>query len=246
MPDMRAAILADIHSNATALMAVLEDADRRGGVDELWCLGDIVGYGPDPHRCLDILKRFKCVGVMGNHDLAALDRTPLTVFEPDAAAAIRWTTRQISAEDATFLSLLPEKLEREGFTLVHGSPRGPVWEYMASLSIARENFSQFTTPFCLCGHTHQPMAFRQEVGGVIAVSLSESIGLVVGKQPLILNPGSVGQPRDGDPRASYATYDSQSGIFRLHRVQYDIDSVRERMWAAGLPVRLASRLEHGD
>jgi diadenosine tetraphosphatase ApaH/serine/threonine PP2A family protein phosphatase len=245
MPDMRAAILADIHSNATALMAVLDDADRRGGVDELWCLGDIVGYGPDPHRCIDILKHFKCVGVIGNHDLAALDRTPLTAFEPDAAAAIRWTMRQLSADDATFLSLMPEKLEYEGFTLVHGSPRRPVWEYLVSISGAKENFSQLHTQFCLIGHTHQPIGFKRENGNVGAIPLSESIGLVMGKQSFMLNPGSVGQPRDGDPRASYSTYDGESGIFRLHRVPYDIDSVRERIWAAGLPVRLATRLERG-
>jgi diadenosine tetraphosphatase ApaH/serine/threonine PP2A family protein phosphatase len=242
---MRYAILADIHSNATALMAVLEDADRRGGVDELWCLGDIVGYGPDPHRCLDILRQFKCTGVAGNHDLAALEQTGLANFDPDAAQALRWTIRQLSTEDALFLKRLETRIEKEGFTLVHGSPRQPVWEYMASLSSARENFSCFTSPYCLVGHTHVPMGFKKEGGAMSAFSLSENIGMVLGKGPLILNPGSVGQPRDNDPRASYATYDSQSGVFRLHRVPYDVAAVRERMWGCGLPVRLASRLEHG-
>jgi diadenosine tetraphosphatase ApaH/serine/threonine PP2A family protein phosphatase len=185
------------------------------------------------------------VGVMGNHDLAVLEKTSLAAFEPDAAAAVRWTMRQISTEDALFLSRAPERLECQGFTLVHGSPRRPVWEYLASLSSARENFSGFTTPVCLTGHTHLPMGFKQEVGGVSAIPLSESIGLVLGKQTLILNPGSVGQPRDSDPRAAYATYDSGSSVFRLHRVPYDIKSVQERMWSAGLPVRLAARLEHG-
>ncbi|MGA3094592.1 MAG: metallophosphoesterase family protein [Dehalococcoidales bacterium] len=242
---MRCAILADIHSNATALMAVLEDADRRGGVDELWCLGDIVGYGPDPHRCLEILRQFKCVGVCGNHDLAAIEKTGLASFDPDAAQAIRWTMRQISTEDALFLSRLQPRVEKDEFTLVHGSPRQPVWEYMVSLSSARENFPCFSTPYCLVGHTHIPMGFKKESAAISALPLSENIGQVLGKASLILNPGSVGQPRDNDPRASYATLDSDSGIFRLHRVPYDVAAVRERMWGCGLPVRLASRLEHG-
>ncbi len=226
-------------------MAVLRDADRRGGVDELWCLGDIVGYGPDPHKCLEILRSFKCVGIAGNHDLAVLEKTGLSSFDPDAAQAIRWTMSQITAEDASFLNRLETTVEKDGFTLVHASPRQPVWEYMGSLSSARENFSCFTTPYCLVGHTHIPMGFKKDAGMVSAVSLSESIGLVLGEASLLLNPGSVGQPRDSDPRASYATYDSGSGVFRLHRVPYDVAAVRERMWNCGLPVRLSSRLERG-
>ena len=242
---MRSAILADIHSNAAALMAVLEDVDRRGGADELWLLGDIVGYGPDPHRCFEILRKFKCVGVSGNHDLAVLERLSVSGFDPDAADAVRWTKRQISAEDALFLARLEPVIETNGFTLVHGSPRQPAWEYINSLGTAGENFPCFNTAYCLVGHTHIPMSFKQEAGKTSAATLSESVGLVLGKASLILNPGSVGQPRDSDPRAAYATYDSGSGVFRLHRVPYDIAVVRERIWNAGLPVRLAARLEHG-
>jgi diadenosine tetraphosphatase ApaH/serine/threonine PP2A family protein phosphatase len=159
---------------------------------------------------------------------------------------IRWTMRQISTEDALFLSRLEPMIKKDNFTLVHGSPRQPVWEYIVSLGSARENFSYFTTPYCLVGHTHIPMGFKKEAGGVSAVTLSENIGQIPGKASLILNPGSVGQPRDNDPRASYATFDSDSGVFRLHRVPYDVAAVRERMWAQGLPPRLASRLEHGQ
>ncbi len=242
---MRCAILADIHSNSTALMAVLEDAARRGGVDELWLLGDVVGYGPDPHRCMDILRRFNCIGVLGDHDLAVLERLSVSGFDPDAAEAVRWTKRQISAADALFLTKLEAVIEKDGFTLAHGSPRQPVSEQIISASTARENFSRFKTTYCLVGHTHIPMVFKQEIGAPRAVTPSESIGIVLGKTSMILNPGSVGQPRDNDPRASYATYDSGGGVFRLHRVPYDIAAVRDRMWGAGLPVRLASRLEHG-
>ncbi|MCL2679496.1 MAG: metallophosphatase family protein [Dehalococcoidia bacterium] len=243
---MRSAILADIHSNAAALTAVLDDIDHRGGVDELWLLGDITGYGPDPHRCIEILRRYKCFGVAGNHDLAVLEKVSLTPFDPDAAAAARWTTRQLSVDDAIWLSRLPERLEREGFTLVHGAPRRPIWEHLGSLSGARENFSAFSTTYCLIGHTHIPTGFKKERDGVSAVLMSESVGLVLGRERMILNPGSVGQPRDGDPRASYAVYNSDAGIFRLHRIPYDIDAVRERMWSAGLPIRLSARLERGE
>jgi diadenosine tetraphosphatase ApaH/serine/threonine PP2A family protein phosphatase len=246
MPDMSAAILADIHSNATALMAVLEDIDRRGGADELWLLGDIVGYGPDPHRCIDILRHFTCFGVIGNHDLAALDKAPLNLFAPDAAEAIRWTIRQLSADDALFLSRLPERLERGSFIIVHGSPRRPVWEYLLSISIARENFATLSTPYCFVGHTHAALGFKKDPEGVSAIHLTENIGLALGKTPLILNPGSVGQPRDGDPRASYAIYYPEDGMFKLHRVVYDIAAVQDRMLKAGLPARLASRLAHGS
>jgi len=242
---MRYAILSDIHSNAVALMAVLEDLERRGGADELWCLGDIVGYGPDPHRCIELLRRLKCVCISGNHDLGAIEEVSLASFNPDGAQAIRWTMRQLSAEDASFLSRLPPTLEKDGFTLVHGSPRQPAWEYIISLSSAQENFPCIQTPYCLVGHTHIPIAFKKEGASVSAIPLSESIGQVLGKTPLILNPGSVGQPRDNDPRASYATYDSGSGIFRLHRVVYDVKAVQERIFNAGLPMRLATRLEHG-
>jgi len=144
-----------------------------------------------------------------------------------------------------FLSGLPSKIEKDGFALVHGSPRQPSWEYVLSLSIARENFTCFTTLFCLTGHTHVPAAYMRKSSTVSAVTLSENVGLALGDIPMMLNPGSVGQPCDSDPRASYAIYDSQVGIFRLHRVPYNIAFVRDRICGYGLPVRLASRLEPG-
>jgi len=242
---MRYAILSDIHANATALMAVMDDIAHRGGVDELWCLGDIVGYGPDPHRCLEILRQFECVGVIGNHDLAVLEQTRLGSFDTDTAHALQWTASQLTAADTLFLAGLQSMAVKDSFTLVHGSPRQSAWEYVLSISTARENFPYFATPYCLVGHTHIPAVYRKEGSAVSAVALSESVGLVLGNAHMILNPGSVGQPRDNDPRASYAIYDSHVGIFRLHRVPYDIASVRERIWKCGLPARLVSRLEYG-
>ena len=244
--EMKYALMADIHANLAAFTAVLEDIDHRGGVDELWCLGDIVGYGPDPCQCIELLRQRKHICVVGNHDLAAIGKLPLTDFNPDAAVACRWTTQQLSAGDVEYLGSLPQIIERDDFTLVHGSPREPVWEYLVSTGSARESFGYFKTRFCLVGHSHIPLIFRQsEDGSCSFAPLTTGIGQVLGKSRMIINPGGVGQPRDGDPRASYAIYDSDSSVVRLYRVPYDIESTQVRMTQHNLPMRLVVRLEHG-
>ena len=242
---MRYAILADIHSNLAALDAVLKDIERRGGVDEFWCLGDIVGYGPDPRQCLELLRRQRLTAVGGNHDLAAAGKLALSSFNPDGAAAIRWTQSQLSGGDVQFLSSLPTILEKDDFTLVHGSPRDPVWEYLHSVSNAGENFSYFKTPYCLVGHIHTPVIFKWEDGRCSYVPFSPDIGQALGRTRLIINPGSVGQPRDGDPRAAYAIYDGEAAIIRLHRAQYCIEDTQRRIMRHNLPLRLAIRLKDG-
>ena len=242
---MRYAILADIHSNMAALSAVLKDIERRGGVDEVWCLGDIVGYGPDPHQCIEILRKLKLTAVAGNHDLAAAGKLPLSSFNPDGAAAIQWTQGQITGEDVHFLASLPKMLEKGSFTLVHGSPRDPVWEYLHSVSNAGENFSYFKTPYCLVGHIHTPQIFKWEDGRCSYVPFNPDIDQALGKARLIINPGSVGQPRDGDPRSGYAIYDSEAAIIRLHRAHYFIEDTQRRIMHNNLPVRLAIRLKDG-
>jgi diadenosine tetraphosphatase ApaH/serine/threonine PP2A family protein phosphatase len=224
----------------------MEDIERRGGVDEVWCLGDIVGYGPDAHECLAMVRKAQAVAVAGNHDLAAVDRASLASFSPDAAAAIRWTSAQLKAEERSYLAGLPLTLTRDSFTLAHGSPREPVWEYVVSTGNARENFASFSTPFCLVGHSHLPLLFKQEGSEARALALRETSGRPLMDGRFIINPGSAGQPRDGDPRASYAIYDSELGLLRLHRVPYDIESVQARFAAAGLPPRLAARLGGGS
>jgi diadenosine tetraphosphatase ApaH/serine/threonine PP2A family protein phosphatase len=242
---MRYALLADIHANLTALEAILGDIGRQGGVEEVWCLGDVVGYGPEPGQCIELLKGTKHICIAGNHDLAAIGRLALSNFNPDAASAIRWTAERLTDADAGFLAALPTVMEREGFTLVHGSPREPVWEYLVSIGAARESFSHFKTRFCLVGHSHMPLVFKQEEDGASFIPFAESIGQVLGKDRLIINPGSVGQPRDGDPRASYAIYDSEAGVVRLHRVPYDINEVQFKIIKNNLPVRLSVRLGQG-
>jgi diadenosine tetraphosphatase ApaH/serine/threonine PP2A family protein phosphatase len=243
---MRYAIFSDIHANIIAFQAVLADIERRGGVDEFWCLGDIVGYGPDPHECIELLWGYPHIAVAGNHDLGAVDKTTLANFNPDGVAALRWTKRHLQTTDRDYLSRLPATLVKDKFTLVHGSPRQPTWEYLLSTGLARENFGHFQTPFCLVGHTHLPALFKNEAGIASAPKWQEGIGRLLDKGQLIINPGSVGQPRDGDPRASYAFYDSETGILRLHRVVYDIKEAQLRFLKAGLPVRLATRLEKGS
>jgi predicted phosphodiesterase len=243
---MRYALLADIHANLPAFSAVLDDIDHRGGVEELWCLGDIVGYGPHPSQCIELLRRYKHTSIAGNHDLGAIDKLALSDFNPDAAAVCRWTAQQLSASDIQYLEGLPPKLEKGDFTLVHGSPRGPVWEYLISKAVAQENFSYLKTRFCLVGHSHMPLIFKQEEDGSCSrIQLKVSIGQVLGKSRMIVNPGGVGQPRDGDPRASYAIYDGDSGVVRLYRVEYDISSTQLEMTKKNLPVKLMVRLEQG-
>ena len=159
---MHTAILADIHSNLEAFTAVLEDIQWRGGADEIWCLGDIVGYGPDPHDCIELLRQSKHICIAGNHDWAVLGKLSTADFNPDAAAAISWTAQQLTPDDISYLEGLPLTLEKDDFTLAHGSPREPIWEYLFSTTAAMASYEFFTTSYCLVGHSHIPLVFRQE------------------------------------------------------------------------------------
>ncbi|MBA7606352.1 hypothetical protein ES703_13500 [subsurface metagenome] len=237
--------MADIHANLAAFNAVLDDMEQRGGVEEIWCLGDIVGYGPDPHECIERLQRYNHVCVAGNHDWAAIGKISTAEFNPDAALACQWTARQLSQADIQYLESLPLTVDKDIFTLVHGSPREPIWEYVISTGIARENFSFFQSPYCLVGHSHVPLIFKEEDGSCTFSRLVANIGLALGESRLIINPGGVGQPRDGDPRASYAIYDSDTRIVKLYRILYDVAATQDKMMAKGLPVRLVARLQHG-
>ena len=242
---MRCAILADIHSNLAALTAVLKDIEVKGGVDEIWCLGDIVGYGPEPAECIKLLRKYHPVCVAGNHDLGAVGKIELSYFNPAAAEACMWTAEKLNPVDLRYLEDLPKTVLKGDFLLVHGSPASPLLEYVMSNSIAGRNFSFFDKRYCLVGHTHVPLAFKQEDGKITSVSLSSGIGLVMSKQRMIINPGAVGQPRDGDPRASYAIYDSEGSMLRTYRIPYDIRATQDKMMAAGLPISLVTRLEAG-
>ena len=247
---MRVLLLSDVHSNYEALTAVVQDTRERGPVDAIWDLGDTVGYGPDPGQCVRFLRDEGAVSVAGNHDLGAIGRISLSYFNPYAAAACRWNGSQLTQEEAAFLGGLPLRVEEGPFTLAHGSPRDPVWEYLFSEKAAEQNFPLFSTPFCLVGHTHIPLAFtleardgRQQCRGVL-LAPDVSLKLEEGSR-LIYNPGGVGQPRDGDPRAAYALYDSEAQTITHYRVPYDIAATQQRMTAAGLPQYLIERLAFG-
>jgi predicted phosphodiesterase len=245
---MRIAILSDIHSNLAAFSAVLEDIGERGGVDAIWHLGDIVGYGPDPSECIALLRRYDHLAVAGNHDLAALGKIDLSIFNPAAAGAVRWTVSALDEEDRAYLESLPLRQTHEDFTMVHGSPREPVWEYVVSERIAGENMGHFQTGVCVVGHSHAPALYLSDVSGCHSLEWTEAVPLSLIDTPktrLMVNPGSVGQPRDRDPRASYALIDGKERILRLCRVPYDIGETQRRMTSLDLPAPLIRRLTFG-
>ncbi len=243
---MRYAIIGDIHSNLAAFTAVLDDIERRGGAEKVWCVGDVVGYGPDPHECIELLRQTNHICIAGNHDWAAIGKIDTAEFNPDAAAACRWTAQQLSSTDVEYLGSLPLVIEEDDFTLVHGSPREPIWEYLTSTSTAKENSAYFKSQFCLVGHSHVPLVFTYGESGACSFSqFMPNVGLALGRNRLIINPGGVGQPRDGDPQASYAIYVSETRMVRLYRVPYDISSTQDRMVKHGLPIRLVARLSYG-
>jgi predicted phosphodiesterase len=237
--------MADIHANLAALAAVLKDIDEKGDIDEIWCLGDIVGYGPEPTECIRLMQERKIVCISGNHDMGVTGQLELDFFNPAAAQACRWTAEKLNPVDIRYLADLPKTLKKGQFTLVHGSPREPSTEYILTAAIAERNFEYFDTQYCLVGHTHIPEAYKKEAAAAAPVNLVAEIGLVMIEHRIIINPGAVGQPRDGDPRASYGIYDSEGQMFRLHRIEYDIRATQDKMVAVGLPIQLVARLQEG-
>ncbi len=239
---MRIAVLSDVHANLRALEAVLA---ALGPVDAVWHLGDVVGYGPHPDEVVDRLRQLGAVGVRGNHDAAALDLDLAEWFNPDARRAIQWTAGHITPATREWLAQLPDRRELEGLTLVHGSPRDPIWEYITTASGAWANLGAFATAHLLFGHTHLPGAFRDNHGRMEAIESSDGSTLVLDSRRVLANPGSVGQPRDGDSRASAAILDTSSSTLTWHRVAYPIAATQADIRARGLPGRLADRLSDG-
>ena len=240
---MRYLILSDIHANLVALEAVLADAPA---FDAIWCLGDLVGYGPDPNECIERILDFDHFSLAGNHDWAALGKLDLDTFNTDARIANRWTQSVLTPAAREYLDELPSRADRDGFCLVHASPREPVWEYILDAHVACANFSHFDAPVCLVGHTHIPVVFELNGRDRCSVSVASSqTPVTLGPRRLIVNPGSVGQPRDGNPRASYALLDTEAGSLEYHRVPYAVQITQERMRARGLPRRLVERLAVG-
>jgi predicted phosphodiesterase len=239
---MRIAVLSDIHANLPALDAVLEDA---GAVDAIWHLGDVVGYGPDPDGVVERLRAVGAIGVRGNHDAAACGGAEIDWFNPDARRAMEWTRSAIAPATKVWLEGLPERRAVDGNDLVHGSPREPLWEYITSAGVARANLALLEAQVGLHGHTHLPVAWVDAGGKVELVRPGRGSTLDLRGLHVLVNPGSVGQPRDGDPDASYAILDTEVGKLTWQRVAYDVASVQHAMRAAGLPASLSARLAVG-
>ena len=243
---VRIAIVTDIHANLAAFEAVLRHAEGAGRLDALWCLGDTVGYGPHPNECLALLRRYECRAVAGNHDLAACGRMGTEEFNEAAAEAARWTAEQLTDASRSYLRGLPLVVCEGDFTLVHGSLRWPEWEYLLSGEQAQAHLELQRTPYGLVGHSHLPFVCRAQKGGPpTLVRAGDGERVELGKERLILNPGGVGQPRDGDPRAAYALYESDAGLVTFCRVEYDVAATQRAMEAARLPRWLSERLSHG-
>ncbi len=236
------AILSDIHGNLEALQAVLKDAQELG-VSHYVCLGDIVGYNANPSECLEIIRELGCKCVCGNHDHFCSFDDDLTGFHPMAADAIDWTRRQLSAEQQKFLAELKLVERVENFTIVHSTLDMPeMWGYVFESLEAEASFNYQLTTVCFYGHTHVPMAFQK--ASVVEGGTFTKLKITLGKKYFV-NVGSIGQPRDGDSRASYGIYDMEKREIELRRIPYDVATAQDKIRKAGLPERLAARLAIG-
>jgi predicted phosphodiesterase len=241
---MRVAVVSDVHANLHALEAVLA-AVERARPDAVWCLGDVVGYGPQPSSCCSLTERHATLGLVGNHDLGAIGRLGLHDFSPEAADAARWTAGALTAEARSYLEGLQPTAVTEHAALYHASPREPVWEYVLGPESAQAALADAPRPLVLVGHTHVAMAvgLRETIEGGLA---PEGTDIDLGSaERWLLNPGSVGQPRDGDPRAAWLLLDLDAGRAEFRRCSYPVERTQQEIRAAGLPEQLAERLAEG-
>lgn len=240
---MRFAIFADIHSNLEAFSAVIE-ALKNEGIDIYFCAGDVVGYAADPIECIALLKQINAVTVSGNHEWAALDLLDISSFSPNAATAIKWTRHVLGKEDFSFLKEFKLLFKNNFLTIVHGSPDTPeVFKYLYEVDDAAGSFELLDTQLCFIGHTHRPGVFIKEKKNLAFVK--DQIIFLDNNCKYIINVGSVGQPRDGDRRACFCIYDTEKKQIVFRRISYDIKQAQKKILKAGLPERLAYRLEEG-
>jgi predicted phosphodiesterase len=242
---VRVAVFSDVHGNLHALEAVLA-AIGRDAPDTVWCLGDVVGYGPRPNECCARVAEHADLCLVGNHDLVVLDRLDVAEFSHDAAESARWTASVLTAESRRFLEALAPNATRDGVDLYHASARDPVWEYVLTAEAALVSLALTRAPIVLVGHSHVALALSladERLDGGLAPGGAElALG---GAERWLINPGSVGQPRDGDPRAAYLILDLNEKQASFRRVAYPIEQTQEEVRERGLPEALAARLEHG-
>lgn len=242
---MRYLVVSDIHSNEPALEAVLQDTPP---YDSVLCLGDLVGYGPNPNTCINRIRDLAATSIAGNHDWGAVGKADLRVFNREAQQALLWTRERLTPRNAAYLeALAPKKQLTAKVLLSHGSPRDPVWEYLVDVSTAMAVFTGYDFDICLVGHSHLPLCFewREDQERVQPLRPEGDVLIHLEGRRLIVNPGSVGQPRDGNPEAAYALLDTDRMTWRFRRVSYAVQITQERMRAHGLPRRLIDRLEIG-
>jgi diadenosine tetraphosphatase ApaH/serine/threonine PP2A family protein phosphatase len=214
-------------------------------MDDLWCLGDLVGYGPRPNECVDLVRERVAVSLCGNHDLAVLGTIDIAEFSGDAATAARWTRTVLGDTQRDWLAGLSPTADRDGAQLFHGSPRDPIWDYVLSEGVAYASLAATTAPLVLVGHSHVALALSWDgttmAGGLAPIDTTAELP----DRRWLLNPGSVGQPRDGDPRAAWLLLDTDAGRASFRRVEYPIEQTQAEMAEADLPPALATRLSHG-
>jgi diadenosine tetraphosphatase ApaH/serine/threonine PP2A family protein phosphatase len=238
------AVISDVHANWHALEAVLEAVEREEP-DELWCLGDLVGYGPRPNPCCVAVERRASLCLAGNHDLGVLGTLDLSEFTGDAVTAARWTRGVLAEGSRAFLESLQPQGRREGVELFHASPRDPVWDYVLSAEAAGAAFELTEAPLVLVGHSHVPLSITLDDGVLDGGVAPADTQTQLGSGRRLLNPGSVGQPRDGDPRAAWLLLDAEAGHASFRRVEYDVSRTQAELRERGLPDALAERLAHG-
>ena len=242
---MRILVMSDIHANYTALEAVLRDA---GKVDETWCLGDLVGYGPDPNAVVEEVQDIpNLICLLGNHDVGVIGKMPLETFNGDARRSLMHHEKVLTATNLEYMRTLPSTIKVRGeATLAHGSPRDPLWEYILNSLTARLNFDHFETPWCFVGHSHiQCIFILNPETDQISLDQTKPDTTIQLRPKMILNPGSVGQPRDRDPRAAYAIYDTEARSWTPRRVEYNIPEVQQRIREFKLPEKHALRIAEG-
>ncbi len=242
---MRVAVISDVHANRHALDAVLEDLEAERP-DAVWCLGDTVGYGPQPNECCDLVRARADLCLVGNHDLVALGVLGSEEFNEEAAAAAKWTASVLTEESRAFLSELAPNGRTDEAELYHASARDPVWDYIITEDGARDTFALTRSDLVLVGHTHVALALREEADGRIAGGLAPGGAEVELQGRWLLNPGSVGQPRDGDRRAAWLMLDLERRLASFRRVDYPVDRTQGEMLEHGLPPSLAFRLGRGE
>jgi predicted phosphodiesterase len=246
---LRIGIIADIHANLPAFEVVLAQLKEQDATGWLWCLGDVVGYGPYPNECLDLLRTYTHVCMPGNHDWGAVGKAERVVFNDAAGFVLDWTTQQLTPANRAYLTELQEvrTFPLARMTLVHASPRDPIWEYVVEPKDARVCFPFFRTRDCLMGHTHLPSVFRQADDDTVTLAEPQDQQQVrLGGDRLMINPGSVGQPRNGDPRAHFAVLDTHESTITFHRIAYPIATTQARMRELHFPERLITRLASGS